>query len=63
MSAFLDEEKELLKRFMREYGRRIPKRPRDIILRDENMKHAAMEVRKQSAFMGYAWHSVRQMTY
>ncbi|KAL7789466.1 kinase-like domain-containing protein [Trichoderma ceciliae] len=63
MSAFLDEEKELLKRFMREYGRKIPKRPRDIILRDENMKDAAMEVRKQSAFMGYAWHSVRQRAY
>lgn len=63
MSAFLDEEKELLKRFMREYGRRVPKRPRDIILRDEGMKEAAMEVRKQSAFMGYAWHSVRETTY
>ncbi|EHK17563.1 uncharacterized protein TRIVIDRAFT_123748, partial [Trichoderma virens Gv29-8] len=59
MGAFLDEEKELLKRFMREYGRRVPKRPRDIILRDDSMKGMAMEVRKQSAFMGYAWHSVR----
>ncbi|KAK1241567.1 hypothetical protein MKX08_001541 [Trichoderma sp. CBMAI-0020] len=63
MSAFDDEEKELLKRFTREYGRRVPKRPRDIILRDENMKETAMMVRKQSAFMGYAWHSVRRMTY
>ncbi|KAH6608747.1 agc ndr kinase [Trichoderma cornu-damae] len=63
MSAFLDEEKELLKRFMREYGQRAPKRPRDIILRDENMKDAAMEVRKQSAFIGYAWHSAKQRAY
>lgn len=63
MSAFEDEEKELLKRFVREYGRRVPKRPRDIILRDEDMKDTAMAVRKQSAFMGYAWHSVRRMTY
>ncbi|RFU76211.1 agc ndr kinase [Trichoderma arundinaceum] len=63
ISAFLDEEKELLKRFIREYGRRVPKRPRDIILRDEKMKGAAMEVRKQSAFMGYTWHSVRHRTY
>lgn len=63
MSAFDDEEKELLKRFTREYGRRVPKRPRDIILRDDNMKETAMMVRKQSAFLGYAWHSVRQMTY
>ncbi|KAL7925028.1 kinase-like domain-containing protein [Trichoderma austrokoningii] len=60
MSAFDDEEKELLKRFTREYGRRVPKRPRDIILRDEKMKDTAMIVRKQSAFMGYAWHSVRR---
>ncbi|KAL9477110.1 hypothetical protein ACSS6W_006951 [Trichoderma asperelloides] len=63
MSAFEDEEKELLKRFVREYGRKVPKRPRDIILRDEHMKDTAMAVRKQSAFMGYAWHSVRRMTY
>ncbi|KAL7785108.1 kinase-like protein [Trichoderma afarasin] len=63
VSTFLDEEKELLKRFMREYGRRIPKRPRDIILRDDNMKGTAMEVRKQSAFMGYEWHSVRKKAY
>lgn len=63
VSTFLDEEKELLKRFMREYGRRIPKRPRDIILRDDNMKGTAMEVRKQSAFMGYEWHSVRKKSY
>lgn len=63
VSTFLDEEKELLKRFMREYGRRVPKRPRDIILRDDNMKGAAMEVRKQSAFMGYEWHSVRRKAF
>ncbi|KAK0760998.1 hypothetical protein N5P37_005939 [Trichoderma harzianum] len=63
VSTFLDEEKELLKRFMREYGRRVPKRPRDIILRDDNMKGTAMKVRKQSAFMGYEWHSVRKKAY
>ena len=63
MTVFTEEEKELLKRFMREYGRRVPKRPRDIVLRDENMKGTAMEVRKQSAFMGYAWHSVRKRAY
>ncbi|KAL6873219.1 kinase-like protein [Trichoderma novae-zelandiae] len=63
MTAFVEEEKELLKRFMREYGRRVLKRPRDIILRDESMKGTAMEVRKQSAFMGYAWHSVRKRAY
>ncbi|TFA98493.1 Serine/threonine-protein kinase cbk1 [Trichoderma ghanense] len=63
MTAFAEEEKELLKRFMREYGRRVPKRPRDIVLRDESMKGTAMEVRKQSAFMGYAWHSVRKQAY
>ncbi|KAL7820101.1 kinase-like protein [Trichoderma gracile] len=63
MTAFAEEEKELLKRFMREYGRRVPKRPRDIVLRDESMKGTAMEVRKQSAFMGYAWHSARKQAY
>ncbi len=48
-------EKQMLKRFLRLYGRRQRKRPRDVLLRDAKIKDAVMEVRKASAFVGYSW--------
>ncbi|KAM3438938.1 hypothetical protein MY4824_003008 [Beauveria thailandica] len=48
-------EKQMLKRFIRLYGRRQRKRPRDVLLRDGKIKDVVMEVRKSSAFMGYSW--------
>ncbi|KAK5990884.1 Serine/threonine-protein kinase cbk1-like protein [Cladobotryum mycophilum] len=59
MLTFAPEEKEMLKRFVRQYGKKVPKRPRDIILRDEKVKEAAMDVRRQTAFMGYTWRRIR----
>ncbi|EGX92158.1 Protein kinase-like domain [Cordyceps militaris CM01] len=48
-------EKLMLKRFIRMYGRRQRKRPRDVLLRDGKIRDAVMEVRKSSAFVGYSW--------
>lgn len=48
-------ERQMLKRFLRLYGRRQRKRPRDVLLRDAKIKDAVMEVRKSSAFVGYSW--------
>ncbi|KAH7328398.1 kinase-like domain-containing protein [Stachybotrys elegans] len=49
------EEKDVLKRFVRIYGKKEPKRPRDRLLRDDNIKDIVIDVRKKTAFMGYAW--------
>ncbi|KEY71096.1 hypothetical protein S7711_00918 [Stachybotrys chartarum IBT 7711] len=51
----LSEEKEILKHFVRLYGKKERKRPRDRLLRDEKTKQVVMDVRKQTAFMGYGW--------
>ncbi|KAI1640483.1 kinase-like domain-containing protein [Biscogniauxia mediterranea] len=44
-----------MKAFVRTYGRRERKRPRDRLLRDRNTRAAVLEVRKQTAFLGYAY--------
>ncbi|KAI1804992.1 kinase-like protein [Daldinia bambusicola] len=44
-----------MKAFIRTYGRRERKRPRDRLLRDRNTKGPVLEVRKQTAFMGYTY--------
>lgn len=54
-----DTEKEVLRQFVRLYGRKERKRPRDRLLRDEKTKDAVMSVRKKTAFMGYAWERMR----
>lgn len=48
-------EVEQLKRVVRTYGRKEKKRPRDRLLRDRHTKSLVLEVRKQSAFLGYTW--------
>jgi hypothetical protein len=53
------EERRTLKTFIRMYGRKERKRPRDIILRDQNTKAPAMDVRRKTAFMGYHWRRMR----
>lgn len=53
------EEKEMLKHFVRLYGQKERKRPRDILLRDEDLKDGVMDIRKKTAFMGYAWRRMR----
>lgn len=57
------EEKKTLKSFIRIYGRKERKRPRDVLLRDENTKTQAMDVRKKTAFRGYSWQRLRPEGY
>lgn len=49
------EEREMLKQFVRVYGKKDRKRPRDKLLRDKNTKAVVMDVRKRTAFLGYTW--------
>ncbi|KAI1173862.1 kinase-like protein [Nemania sp. FL0916] len=44
-----------MKTFVRTFGRRERKRPRDRLLRDRNTKATVLEVRKQTAFLGYTF--------
>lgn len=48
-------ERAQLRQFIRRYGRRERKRPRDPLLRDERTRRVAMDVRKRTAFLGYEW--------
>ncbi|CAH0049942.1 unnamed protein product [Clonostachys solani] len=56
-------EKDVLKHFVRMYGHKERKRPRDRVLRDEKTKDVAMAVRKQTAFLGYTWRRMRPEGY
>lgn len=56
-------EKDILKHFVRMYGHKERKRPRDRILRDETTKHVALDVRKKTAFIGYTWRRMRPEGY
>ncbi len=49
----------LLKQFVRAFGRREKKRPRDRLLRDRSTRSVVMEVRKKTAFLGYTWRRKR----
>jgi hypothetical protein len=51
----------MLKRFVRLFGRKERKRPRDRLLRDRRTKKMVMEVRKQTAFLGYTWRRMRPL--
>lgn len=53
------DEKNILKQFMRLYGRKQRKRPRDLLLRDDKLKKIVMDTRKASAFIGYTWRRMR----
>ncbi|RYP56466.1 hypothetical protein DL771_011785 [Monosporascus sp. 5C6A] len=44
-----------MKAFVRTFGRRERKRPRDRLLRDRKTKGVVLEVRKETAFMGYTY--------
>ncbi|KXJ95448.1 hypothetical protein Micbo1qcDRAFT_171828 [Microdochium bolleyi] len=44
-----------IKGFVRKFGRRERKRPRDKLLRDGKMKNAVLLVRRQTAFAGYSY--------
>lgn len=53
------EDQERMKEFVRCFGRKERKRPRDRLLRDRATKGIVLEVRKQSAFLGYTWRRIR----
>ncbi|KAI0395762.1 kinase-like protein [Xylariaceae sp. FL0594] len=44
-----------MKAFVRAFGKRERKRPRDRLLRDRKTKATVMEIRKQTAFLGYSF--------
>lgn len=48
-------EVEKFKDFIQHYGKKERKRPRDRLLRDHRTKRVVLEIRKQSAFLGYTW--------
>lgn len=52
-------ERNLLRQFIRAFGRKDRKRPRDRLLRDRNARGVVMEVRKRTAFLGYTWRRMR----
>ncbi|KAI6318737.1 hypothetical protein MCOR30_008845 [Pyricularia oryzae] len=53
------EQREILRRFVRLYGRKEKKRPRDRLLRDRQTKGVVLELRKRNAFLGYTWRRMR----
>jgi len=53
------EEKVALKQFVRGFGKKEKKRPRDRLLRDRKTKAAVMELRKRNAFLGYTWRRIQ----
>ncbi|RYP27439.1 hypothetical protein DL767_007683 [Monosporascus sp. MG133] len=48
-----------MKAFVRTFGRRERKRPRDRLLRDRKTRGVALEERKKTAFMGYTYRRCR----
>lgn len=56
-------EKLALKQFVRSYGRKVRKRPRDRLLRDKKLRDIVMDVRKTSTFAGYTWRRMRPGAY
>lgn len=61
IDAFMmgDEQKEYLKTFVKQYGLKEKKRPRDRILRDKAVAGKVLELRKSGAFLGYTYRRMR----
>lgn len=55
-----EEQKEYLRGFVRAYGRKEKKRPRDRLLRDGEYRQRVLECRKKGAFLGYSWRRIRK---
>ena len=54
-----EEQKAYLKAFVKHYGRKEKKRPRDKLLRDRDTAPKVLELRKKGAFLGYTYHRYR----
>jgi protein-serine/threonine kinase len=55
-----DEQKDYLRGFVRAYGRKEKKRPRDRLLRDKEVAKKVLEERKRGAFLGYSYRRIRR---
>jgi protein-serine/threonine kinase len=55
-----EEQKEYLRGFVKAYGRKEKKRPRDRLLRDGEYRAGVLECRKRGAFLGYSWRKIRK---
>lgn len=55
-----DEEKEYLKKFVKTFGKKERKRPRDRLLRDKEIAPKILELRKKGAFLGYTYRRIDQ---
>jgi protein-serine/threonine kinase len=53
--AMCEEQKDYLKAFVKHYGRKEKKRPRDRLLRDKEIAPKVLELRKKGAFLGYTY--------
>lgn len=54
-----EEQKDYLKAFVKHYGRKERKRPRDRLLRDKDTAPKVLELRKKGAFLGYTYRRFR----
>jgi protein-serine/threonine kinase len=54
-----EEQKDYLKAFVKHYGRKEKKRPRDRLLRDRDTAPKVLELRKKGAFLGYTYRRFR----
>lgn len=54
------EQKEYLRGFVRAYGRKERKRPRDKLLRDRENAGKVLEIRRREAFLGYSYRRIRR---
>ncbi|RSM13408.1 hypothetical protein CEP52_001995 [Fusarium oligoseptatum] len=52
-------EKLALKQFVRFYGHKERRRPRDMLLRDKDTRKTVMKIRRETAFIGYTWRRMR----
>jgi protein-serine/threonine kinase len=56
-----EEEKEYLKTFVKTFGRKERKRPRDRLLRDRSIAPMVLELRKKGAFLGYTYRRIEMV--
>lgn len=54
-----EEQKDYLKSFVKHYGKKEKKRPRDRLLRDKETAPKVLELRKRGAFLGYTYRRIR----
>jgi protein-serine/threonine kinase len=56
-----EEQKEYLKQFVKLYGKKEKKRPRDKLLRDKETAPRVLQLRKEGAFLGYTYRRIRNL--